>query len=112
MLAAAGVASRRACEDLIAAGRVSVNGAVVNTQGTTVDATADRVAVDGKPLALAAAPKTHVFAVNKPKGYICSNVETGDKAEAGKRVVDLLAPWLEEWRRRNPGKVRPAQAGL
>jgi len=49
-LAAAGVASRRKAEELISAGRVAVNGAVVRTLGTRVDGRSDHVAVDGKPV--------------------------------------------------------------
>jgi 23S rRNA pseudouridine2605 synthase len=49
-LAGAGVASRRRAEDLITAGRVAVNGAVVRTLGTQVDPEADLVAVDGRPV--------------------------------------------------------------
>lgn len=49
-LARSGVASRRACEQLIAEGRVTVNGAVVQRPGTTVVAGADEVAVDGIPV--------------------------------------------------------------
>jgi 23S rRNA pseudouridine2605 synthase len=48
-LAACGVASRRKCEELIAAGRVSMNGSVVSEQGLRVRP-GDRVAVDGKPV--------------------------------------------------------------
>ena len=36
------------------------------------------------------------------QGYICSNVDT----EKGKRAIDLLHPWLEGWKRRNPNTVR------
>ena len=51
-LARAGVASRRHAEALIAAGHVTVNGAVVTEMGITVDPSADAVAVDGVPVAL------------------------------------------------------------
>jgi len=49
-LAASGVASRRKAEELIAAGRVAVNGAVVATLGTRVDGRKDHVTVDGRPV--------------------------------------------------------------
>ncbi len=49
-LAAAGVASRRKAEALVASGRVQVNGAVVRQAGTRVDPARDLVAVDGKPV--------------------------------------------------------------
>ena len=51
-LARAGVASRRGSEDLMAAGRVTVNGAVATELGTKVDPAVDRVEVDGKPVSL------------------------------------------------------------
>ncbi|PWT79558.1 MAG: pseudouridine synthase, partial [Acidobacteria bacterium] len=50
ILAAAGVASRRASEEIITAGRVSVNGAVVKELGTKADAETDEIKVDGEPL--------------------------------------------------------------
>ena len=48
VVARAGIASRRAAEDLISKGRVRVNGVVVTTLGTKVDARADKVEVDGR----------------------------------------------------------------
>ena len=62
------------------------------------------MSVSGKKLAVSTAPKLYYFMVNKPKGYICSSVETQEGR--GKRVVDLLAPWLADWGRRNTEKVR------
>ena len=47
MLAAAGVASRRACEEMIGQGRVEVNGQVVTEQGRRVDPEQDVIRVDG-----------------------------------------------------------------
>ena len=47
-LAAAGVAARRKAEDLITAGRVTVNGKVVNVLGTKIDPDNDRIQVDGE----------------------------------------------------------------
>ena len=49
-LARAGVASRRACERIIEAGRVSVNGNVVTELGTKVDPSVDEVSLDGAPV--------------------------------------------------------------
>ncbi|MBA2776167.1 MAG: MFS transporter, partial [Chloroflexia bacterium] len=48
VLAAWGVASRRASEEMIAAGRISVNGAVVSEMGTRVDPVNDEIRVDGR----------------------------------------------------------------
>lgn len=67
-LARAGVASRRASEAIISAGRVSVNGEVVREMGTKVDPECDRVALDGQAVTL---PDQHVvLMLNKPAGYL------------------------------------------
>ena len=65
-LAHAGVASRRAAEVLIGAGRVSVGGEVVTNPATDVDATSD-VTVDGR--AIEPEPR-EVHALNKPAGVV------------------------------------------
>src|SRR5512140_3327152 len=66
-LAAAGVAARRKAEELITAGRVTVNGEVVRVLGTKIDPEHDSVLVDGE--AVAALDKFYVL-LNKPKGCI------------------------------------------
>ena len=58
VLAAAGIASRRAAEELIRAGRVTVNGQAVTELGTRVSP-GDRIAVDGSPLNRAAGVSVH-----------------------------------------------------
>lgn len=68
-LAASGVASRRACEDLIFAGRVKVNKEVVHLPQTPVDSN-DVILVDNKPITQI--EKKVYYLLNKPKGYICS----------------------------------------
>jgi 23S rRNA pseudouridine2605 synthase len=66
-LAAAGVAARRKAEDLIVAGRVTVNGAVVTQLGSKVDPDRDQVTVDGE----AVVPLDYFYVLfNKPKGCI------------------------------------------
>ncbi|MDR0465194.1 MAG: rRNA pseudouridine synthase [Treponema sp.] len=69
-LSHAGIASRRAAEEIIASGRVFVNGVKVTTQGCKVGE-GDVVLLDGKPVLL----ETNQFylALNKPPGYICSS---------------------------------------
>ena len=62
-----GVASRRASEQLILAGKVRVNGVVVRELGTKVDLDKDMILVDGKRLE---AEKKRYFLFNKPKGVI------------------------------------------
>ncbi|MEI6038279.1 MAG: pseudouridine synthase [Actinomycetes bacterium] len=67
-LADAGVASRRACEDLITAGRVSVNGVQVTVLGTKIDPENDELAVDGETI-IGNKSKTYL-AFNKPAGVL------------------------------------------
>jgi 23S rRNA pseudouridine2605 synthase len=68
-LAHAGVGSRRHCDDLIRAGRVSIDGQPVRELGTQVGP-GQRVAVDGVPVR----GERHVYwLVNKPRGYLCTN---------------------------------------
>lgn len=67
-LARAGAASRRAADDLIADGRVSVNGSVTTSLGTQVDPESDTVELDGRPVVLPDA-LTYV-ALFKPAGYV------------------------------------------
>ncbi len=67
-LARAGVASRRGSEDLMSAGRVKVNGAVVRELGSKVDPNVDVVEVDGIVARLFDMPVT--IMLNKPAGYL------------------------------------------
>lgn len=67
-LARAGAASRRGSENLMTAGRVTVNGQVVTELGSKVDPLVDEVAVDGKPVRLADGPVT--LMLHKPAGYV------------------------------------------
>src|SRR5262245_52925500 len=84
ILAAAGIASRRKSEELILAGRVTVNSAVVTELGTKADLATDKITVDGKPLS---APQRHLyFLLHKPKGY----VTTVSDPEGRPTVMDLL----------------------
>jgi 23S rRNA pseudouridine2605 synthase len=68
VLAAAGIGSRRACEELIAQGRVEVDGRVVREQGLRVDPRSAVVRVDGERVPTA--PDTVVIALNKPRGVV------------------------------------------
>lgn len=67
-LARAGVASRRGSEDLMTAGRVTVNGRVACELGTKVDPLVDRVEVDGVPV-VPSRGKAYLM-LNKPAGYL------------------------------------------
>jgi pseudouridine synthase len=84
-LAAAGVASRRHAEQLIASGRVAVDGKVVTVPGTKVDPDAQAITVDGAPMAAAPA-KRHYVALHKPIGYVST---TRDR-HAPRKVTDLV----------------------
>ncbi len=85
ILASAGVASRRASEELIQAGRVSVNGQVVTELGAKADPSTDEIRVDGKPLAHV--EEKAYFALYKPTGYITSKSDPRNR-----RTVMTLAP--------------------
>ncbi len=69
VLAAAGVGSRRACEALIDAGRVEVNGRVVREQGVRVDPASAVIKVDGLRITLADTDRVYL-ALNKPLGVL------------------------------------------
>lgn len=70
VLAAAGIGSRRRCEDLIAAGRVEVNGEPVELMGLRVDPVHDVIRVDGRRVRPATG---HIYLVlNKPTGVVSS----------------------------------------
>ncbi|MFQ5812568.1 MAG: pseudouridine synthase [Anaerolineae bacterium] len=67
VMAHAGVASRRKCEELILQGRVRVNGQVVTQLGTKVDPVQDTIEVDGRPIV----PEEQVYILlHKPRGYL------------------------------------------
>ncbi|MDF7637665.1 pseudouridine synthase [Leuconostocaceae bacterium ESL0958] len=83
VIAQAGVASRRAAEQLILEGRVTVNGQVVSALGTKVVQT-DEVAVDGVPLD--GQEKPVYYLLNKPRGVVTTSHD--DKGR--KTVLDLL----------------------
>lgn len=89
VLAQAGVASRRAAEELIVAGRVSVDGTVVTELGTRVDPATAVVHVDGQRIPTA--PGIVVLALNKPRGVVTTMAD-----EQGRPCVgDLLADRAE-----------------
>jgi len=77
ILAAAGIASRRKAEEIIAAGRVTLNGEIVTEQGTKADPDHDLITVDGKPLKRA--ERLLYFLLNKPKGYVTTVTDPEDR---------------------------------
>jgi 23S rRNA pseudouridine2605 synthase len=88
-LATSGVASRRASEDIVRAGRVSVAGATVTDPARDVDA-GDAVAVDGKPVLGPAAQERVVYALNKPAGVVSTA-----RDPQGRPTVVTLVPQTE-----------------
>ncbi len=104
VLANAGVASRRACEELVLAGRVQVNGTVIRRLPILVDPRADELKVDGQrvqtgpPRTKSGRAAKHVYIIlNKPAGVVCTNVAQRTAGLTQKRAVDLLPP---DFRRR------------
>ncbi len=83
-LASCGVDSRRACEKLIAQGRVQVNGQVVTIQGTKIDPAVDQVTVDGKKVTIE--EKSIYVLLNKPVGYVSTVKDPQNRPT----VIDLL----------------------
>jgi 23S rRNA pseudouridine2605 synthase len=83
VLAAAGIGSRRKCEELISAGRVTVDGRTVSELGTKVDPDEAEIRIDGEPL-----PRTKrlYYMVNKPHGVVSTNRDPAGRP----RVIDLL----------------------
>jgi 23S rRNA pseudouridine2605 synthase len=84
ILSAAGVASRRAAEQMILEGRVTVNGETVRELGTKADPVKDAIKVDGRRIKTAVANRYIVL--YKPKGY----VTTRKDPEGRRTVMDLI----------------------
>jgi 23S rRNA pseudouridine2605 synthase len=103
LLAHAGIGSRRHCDDLISAGRVSVDGRIVRELGLRVDEALGRVCVDDVPVKL----ERHVYwLVHKPRGYLCTNHDPGRRP----LVLDLV-PHVEQ-RVYTVGRLDEASEGL
>jgi 23S rRNA pseudouridine2605 synthase len=86
VLAGAGVGSRRACEELIAAGRVSVDGEVVREQGRRVDPETVVVHVDG--MRVTTASNRIYLALNKPRGMVSAMSDPEGRPTVGDLVAD------------------------
>lgn len=103
-LAHAGVASRRASEQVIADGRVRVNGVTVTEMGAKVLLT-DKIEVDGKLISLEETKRYVVL--NKPEGYVCSSSD-----EKGRQVaLELLKEKYSE-RLYNVGRLDMFSRGI
>ena len=96
LIAAAGIASRRHAEELISAGKVSINGRVVTELGTKADPDKDHIKVNGKLINSQLKSRAKIYVLlNKPRGYLTS---VSDQ-EGRPLVVELLPPAL--------GKLHP-----
>lgn len=92
-LARAGLASRRKSEELVRAGRVSVNGKTVTVMGTRINPHEDKVLLDGNPVTT---PEDfRYFLINKPRQVLCSRSDP-----QGRPVITDMIPNL-------PGSVQP-----
>ena len=102
-LADSGVASRRAGEQMILAGRIAVNGQVVQELGTKVHPGRDRVTVDGQPVR----PRRRLYvALHKPPGYLCTRRDPEQR-----RIISDLLP--KEWQHLYPvGRLDNQSEGL
>ena len=89
IIARAGIASRRAAEEMILNGRVTVDGQTITELGGKYDSSRHKICVDGQPLTLA---ETKVYyLLNKPKGYLSTATD-----ERGRRTVLDLLPEVRE----------------
>ena len=105
LMAKAGVGSRRACEEIIAAGRVSINGHIITELGTRADLSRDRVVVDGKPLTLPSGPSVVVM-LHKPRGVMTTRSDPENRPT----VMELLP---RKWENLHPiGRLDFDTSGL
>lgn len=84
-LASCGLGSRRACEEFITSGRVTIDGKTVTELGSKVDPQAQDVALDGETLRM---ERKKYYALNKPTGVLSTNSDP----EGRTRVIDLFGP--------------------
>ena len=90
VLAELGVASRRAVEEMILEGRVSVNGSPVSKLPCFVDLDVDEVRIDGKSLrAKKHAHRKHYLLLNKPRGVVCTQQDPDGRPRAADLAPDV-----------------------
>lgn len=104
VLAAAGIGSRRQCEELIRTGRVQVDRRVVTELGTRVDPQRQEIRVDGQ---IVRQPERVYFAVYKPDGVVCTHRDPAGRP----RVIDLV-PAAEHQRLFPVGRLDLHSEGL
>lgn len=88
ILAQAGIASRRKCEEIIAAGRVTINGVVQTELGTKADPAKHRIEVDGKPISI---ERKVCLMLHKPTSYVTTVTDP-----EGRRTVMSLVEEVQE----------------
>lgn len=106
IIAEHGLASRREAEEWISEGRVTVNGETI-TLGDKCLPSSDTVVVDGNTLPKKS-PRKITVAMNKPKGYVCTN----DDPHAKRTVFELVPPDLTESRLFCVGRLDKESEGL
>lgn len=106
IIADRGLASRREAETWIQEGRITVNGAVAGLGDKCIPGV-DEITVDGRPLPREAPVKV-VVAMNKPKGFVCTN----DDPHATRTVFDLLPAELKALRLFCVGRLDKDSEGL
>ena len=79
-----GVTSRRGAVDLLASGRITVNGSIIREPGTRINPASDTVLLDGNPLS-AQPPRKRTILLYKPAGYVCTAARN-----EGPTVYDLI----------------------
>ena len=82
-LASCGLGSRRACEEFITEGRVTVDGQTVSELGATIDPSSQTIALDGERLRM---ERKKYYVLHKPPGYLCTNHDPAGRRKA----IDLL----------------------
>ncbi|MCA8980525.1 MAG: rRNA pseudouridine synthase [Planctomycetes bacterium] len=102
-----GVASRRACDELITEGHVFIDGELVRELGTKIDPEKQVVEVDGEPLREAKGGHKRYYLLNKPAGVVCTN----DNREQRARAIDLISD-RHKGRIYTVGRLDEASKGL
>jgi 23S rRNA pseudouridine2605 synthase len=103
ILAHAGIGSRRKCEELIVAGRVTLDGQRVRELGTKIEPTGHEICVDGEPIHT---ERPVYWLVNKPRGYLCTNHDP-----ARRPLAIELVPHVDQ-RVYTVGRLDEASEGL
>ncbi len=101
-----GLASRRQAEQWIREGRVTINGRTARL-GDTCQPASDRIEIDGRRLP-PRPPSRLILAVNKPRGYLCTNTDP----HGGRTVFDLLPPDLRRQKLFCVGRLDKESEGL